>query len=454
LAPYGGAPASAWLIITFLVSGRHSEIAARREIVALIGLHAVDTMVSMDLVKPVTRILEDRLASPSWRFVTHLIEFFLQSRIRLRRAKPKDADLRDRFCAQPFEKFEMHENGSAFLCCPGWLPWPAGNLNVQDGEAVWNSKSAQEIRRSIHEGDFKYCDRDLCPWIVSNTLPTRAEARKDPRLREIIDQKKTVLGDGPKHIKLSNDRSCNLSCPSCRTRLLNFKSGPAYELRKRLQNRLVQAFFSKPTDETFAVEVTGSGDPFASRVFREFLYQLDRKDFPNLSILFQTNGTLFNEKTWRRMHKIHGNVSVVGVSFDAASEGTYSIVRRGGNWRHLMQNIRFLSGLRQQNLIGHLRMDFVVQQANFREMPDFVRMGKELCVDTIAFAKAVNWGSWSVAEYRAVSVWEPDHPEHAEFQRIMADPIFDDPRVFIGNMAYDRQQARERLPEPVLAAAE
>ena len=47
----------------------------------------------------------------------------------------------------------------------------------------------------------------------------------------------------------------------------------------------------------------------------------------------------------------------------------------------------------------------------------------------------MNWGAWSVAEYKQVCVWDPEHPEHAEFQRIMADPIFDDPRVFIGNMA-------------------
>ena len=337
--------------------------------------------------------------------------------------------------------FELHESGSAYLCCPSWLPRSVGNLNTEDARAIWNSSRAQEIRRSILDGDFKYCSREQCPVIASNKLPTRAQARKNPELRDIIDKHKLTVEGRPKVINLSNDRSCNLSCPSCRTQRINFTGGRGYALRKKLQDRLAAAFFSEPSDESFTVNVTGSGDPFASRVFREFLLELDREKFPNMQIALQTNGTLFNEKNWKRLNKIHGSISTVLVSFDAASEATYKITRRGGNWQHLQSNVKFLSTLRAQGHIEHLRLDYVVQRANYREMPDFVKLAKQLGVDQVFFSKATNWGTWSLAEFKDVCVWESQHPEHAEFRRIVADPILDDAKVVLGNLTQDHKRA-------------
>ena len=36
---------------------------------------------------------------------------------------------------------------------------------------VWNSSGAQEIRRSILDGDYSYCSRTLCPMIANDNLP-------------------------------------------------------------------------------------------------------------------------------------------------------------------------------------------------------------------------------------------------------------------------------------------
>lgn len=400
----------------------------------------------MDMIKPLARLMERRLSSPFWLKATRLTELFFQGRARLQALSAgQDQNLHDRFCSRPFELFELHENGSVFLCCPSWLPGAVGNLNSQDAHAIWNSKRAQEIRRSMLDGDFKHCSRKLCPLIASNSLPTRAEARRDPLWRDVIDNHKLTVDGTPKVINLSNDRSCNLSCPSCRTQRINFTGGRGYELRKKLQDRLVEAFFSKPTDDKFSINVTGSGDPFASRVFREFLLGLDGRDFPNMKIALQTNGTLFNEKNWKRIKKIHGNISTVFVSFDAASEATYNVTRRGGNWQHLMKNVGFLSGLRAQGLIKYLRLDFVVQRANFREMPDFVKFGTSLAIDKVFFSQATNWGTWGLSEFKTICPWEPDHPEHADFQRVMRDPILKHPKVMLGNLASYHQAASQAV---------
>jgi hypothetical protein len=82
-------------------------------------------------------------------------------------------------------------------------------------------------------------------------------------------------------------------------------------------------------------------------------------------------------------------------------------------------------------------------------MPDFVRLGRRFNADRVYFSRAVNWGTWSAAEHEDQSVWNPHHPLHAEFARVVADPILDDPIVFLGNVADARRAAlAQRAPQP------
>jgi MoaA/NifB/PqqE/SkfB family radical SAM enzyme len=397
----------------------------------------------MRLIPSVYRMFEGRVASPFWRRLTHLYERFEELRQwrRARRPSAKAASLKNRFCGRPFDSFELQENGSVYLCCPTWLRWRAGNLHDASAAEIWNSPMAQEIRRGILDGTFQHCNHDLCPEIQAGTLPTREEAAKNPRWRAIMEANQTELAGIPAFFNLSNDKSCNLSCPSCRTQRIQFNDGPGYEARKHLQDRLVASFFRAPTDQPFVLNVTGSGDPFASRIFRDFLFELDKAKFPHMQVNLQTNGMLFTEKTWANLKKIHGAIGSVLVSFDAAREETYAITRRGGDWRQLLENMEFLAARRRERQIGELILYFVVQKANFREMPEFVRIGQRFNADRVYFSRAVNWGTWSVAEHEDQSVWNPHHPLYPEFARVVADPLLDDPIVFLGNVAEARRTA-------------
>jgi MoaA/NifB/PqqE/SkfB family radical SAM enzyme len=409
----------------------------------------------MRIVPAIYGFFEGRGATPLGRRLADIVETIgeWRARIRARRGHHSAPDLKDRFCTKPFDHFELHESGSVFLCCATWLRQRAGNLYEQSAEAIWNSPDAQKIRASILDGSFSHCNHDLCPLIQAGTLPTRNEAARDPRLRDIITGNKTILQGIPRFINFSNDRSCNLSCPSCRTQRIQFNNGPGYEVRKTLQDKLTDAFLTRPTDQPFTLSITGSGDPFASRVFREFLFELDGRRFPNMRINLQTNGTMFTEKTWRRLRRIHGRIGGVLVSFDAATASTYAITRRGGNWNRLLENTEFLGQLRRNGEIGGLFLYFVVQQANFREMPAMVALGKQFGADGVNFSKAVWWGTWTMAEMRSQRVWEPDHPEHAEFARMIVDPVFDDPIVLLGNITGERARVLAGVSSPTQAVA-
>jgi hypothetical protein len=51
----------------------------------------------------------------------------------------------------------------------------------------------------------------------------------------------------------------------------------------------------------------------------------------------------------------------------------------------------------------------VVQQKNFREMPEFVRLGQRIGVDTVYFSQLVNWGTFSDFGLRTRVVHKRDH---------------------------------------------
>jgi len=354
------------------------------------------------------------------------------------------APLEGRFCGNPFKQIDLEEAGVAFSCCSSWLPTPIGNLNHGSVMDFWNGSVIQSIRESIFDGSFRYCRHDRCPVIQNGELPTLEEAAKDPLFTRIINERSTVVDRPPVFVNLVNDRSCNLYCPSCRTERINHRDGPETREISRLQQRLLEPYLSEPNDLFFILSITGSGDPFASRVYRDLLYSLEGSDFPNMQIALQTNGVLLTPRNWRRMQAIHRNIVSVIISFDAASEETYAITRRGGHWATLLENAAQMGELRKRGEVKVLRFDFVVQKANFREMHAFVDLARSLGAGRACFSRLFNWGTWSRDGFLDQCVWEKGHPLHDEFQEVMRDPVFDDPFVDLGNMSEFRAAALRR----------
>jgi hypothetical protein len=352
-----------------------------------------------------------------------------------------DAPLAGRFCPNPFKQIDLEESGVAYTCCSAWLPTPMGNLNHAPVMEMWNGPTMQRIRESIFDGSFRYCRHDRCPMIQNGRLPTLEEARKDPLFTRVIDERKTTLEHPPLFLNLVNDRSCNLYCPSCRTERINHNDGPKFRDIQRLQARLLEPYLSHPNERHFILSITGSGDPFASHVYRDLLFTLDGTQFPNMQIALQTNGVLLTPRTWRRMRGVHGNIVSIIISFDAATAETYKQTRRGGHWAMLLDNAGRMGQLRAREEVKKLRFDFVVQKANFREMAAFVELSRELGADQAYFSRLTDWGTWPRDQFLDQCVWEPGHPLRGEFMEVLRDPLFDDPFVDLGNMSEFRGRA-------------
>ncbi len=84
--------------------------------------------------------------------------------------------LRTHFCASPFEQLETAPTGLAYVCCPIWLPTPIGTLDT-DPQKLWNGDIAKNIRESIIDGSYRYCNHVHCAAITGRTLMSRDSAR-------------------------------------------------------------------------------------------------------------------------------------------------------------------------------------------------------------------------------------------------------------------------------------
>lgn len=351
-------------------------------------------------------------------------------------------NLRGRYCSTFFSFLEITDDGSCWLCCPAWLPHKIGNILVNDFEDIWNGAQAQEIRSQAFTGNWNKCVHSVCPRIVQNELPKLEDVSSDIFLSESaktsVKTKQTIINDLPTIINFSEDRSCNLRCPSCRIQKILYKKGtPEYNKRKEINDKVFKMFFETPTDRYFEINVTGSGDPFASIIYREMLENINGHNFPNLKVNLNTNGVMFTPKNWHKLHKLHKNLHNCRISLDAGTKETYETkTRLGGNWDVLMDNCKFLNERAKEFKNFKIHFDFVVQQSNYKEMIQYVQLvlNNFDAASSIHFSKVIDWNTWSKEEYNNNAVWKDDHLEHTEFLKVLSDDIFDNEKVWLGNL--------------------
>ncbi len=353
--------------------------------------------------------------------------FMLKRRQKRCREQQNDQSTKDylesRFCANPFRMIETTPTGLAYVCCPIWLPTPIGRLDTEP-ERLWNGDAATRIRESILDGSFRYCSHLHCPAITGRTLPSRDA----PESRAIVERYETGLARLPEHLVLSHDKSCNLSCPSCRSSVYMADSRKQERLDELSERTLLPLM-----REAKSAMITGSGDPFGSKHFRNLIKRLNGGDFPQLRLELISNGQLLDRRGWGELN-LRNRVRYVQISIDAAQASTYAVVRRGGDFRRLRRNLAFLRELRTSGEIGRLEFSMVVQTLNYREMPAFVKLGEEFAADSIIFNMIRQRDIFSREEYLEAFIGSPDHPQYDAFVETLKAPELSQPNVQIGNV--------------------
>ena len=331
-------------------------------------------------------------------------------------------NLKGKFCPKPFDSIVVKDDGSVWFCCSAWLPYSIGNLYENTLDEIWNGERADIIRKSIIDQSFNYCNHGVCGDI------------SDDRLLDVKDSfdKKPY----PTHVIFENDKSCNLTCPSCRTEKIYDYEGEHYEKKKALHYSIINGLLPHPHNEVIEIDITGSGDPFGSKIFRDFLFDFDPTPWPNLVLDLQTNGVMLTPTNWRRISKWHNKIRAIRLSFDAASEDTYNIVRRGGHWKTLLDNCQHLNEQIKKYPNIYVLTQYVVQDLNYKEMILYAKMILEKFPNfySVGFQLVFDWGTWNSETYQQRAIWKDHHPEHKNFKEILKDPIFSHPKISMMSM--------------------
>ena len=272
-------------------------------------------------------------------------------------------------CSRPFDTVLVDKQGSCYACeCTSWLPQSIGNLQIKSLDDIIGGNMHRQMQDSITDGTYRYCNEHQCPYI---------------RGGDMMDHK----ADHIKHIRLAIDDSCNLRCPSCRKGLIFHKEGSAYNLGIRLADKINDWLHSY--EHPIQVHIGSDGDPFASHVYRHFMEQTPERDNIKYSIL--TNGLMFKDFHDRVPHVING-LKKLAVSIDGATQGTYEKLRLGGKWDKLIENIESMSASKATHGFG-FDWHMVVQNHNWKEMPDMLRLARKHNADKVYFNRIQDWNT-------------------------------------------------------------
>ena len=280
----------------------------------------------------------------------------------------KNLDIQ-RICSRPFDTLLIDRRGSCYACeCTAWLPQSVGNLQLKTLEQILNSDVRQHLQESVSDGTYRYCNEHQCPFIE-----TRMPHRK--------------MSDDLRELRLAIDESCNLRCPSCRTALIFHKEGSAFNTGIRLADKINNWLqnYNKP----IRVHIGSDGDPFASHIYRHFMENTPVRDNIKYSIL--TNGLMFEDYHHKVPHVIK-NVQELGVSIDGATEKTYEKLRLGGNWEKINRNLECIAKTKMKNKFRFV-LHMVVQQDNWREMSEMLKLGYKYGVDKVNFNMIQDWNT-------------------------------------------------------------
>lgn len=324
-----------------------------------------------------------------------------------------------RICERAINFLQISDyEGTVRLC--GWLRIPgAGNIgSLKDNTLyeVWHGDAIREVQNRLANDDYSLCNIDQCPYLSMGTI-------EEHKIE--IDE----IPEYPDHLWLAFEKICNYSCPCCHTPncksdLLNKDVEAGY---KNIEGKIKDIL-----PHLKLISGNGLGELFASphtlKILSEWKPLAPKED---ITVVLETNGSLFDEKHWKKIENLGQyrlNVAITVMSLD---EKTYQFCH--GTKLPITQienNLRFVKSLREKGIINSIELATVVQERNFRTLPELTRRFiEEFGADTVRLRPFDDTGSQPPEVEWFWDVRCKHHPYHQEYLEVMKDPIFKHPKV-------------------------
>lgn len=340
-----------------------------------------------------------------------------------------------RICRRGLNRLQVIDyEGSVRVC--SWLRDGGiiGKLSEHTLRELWNGDRAKQIRAQLAAGDYSNCDIDACPYLSMGKI-------KDYEI-EIND-----IPEYPKELHLAYERVCNYACTSCTTAryMRECDSLKAEEGYRKIEERIRSVLpYLK------IIGAHGLGELFCSKHILKLLSEwrpLAPKE--EIQVHLETNGSLFDAERWKQIENLGQYNLFVYITIMSFDEHTYQVL--SGTKLPIAQiesNLRFVKSLREQGVINYLELATVVQERNFRQMPEFSRRCiEEFGADNVRLRPYEPWGAAPKEVEWFTDIRGKYHPYHEEYREVMRNPIFKHPKVQECSGGLDSE--RQELPQIV-----
>lgn len=299
-------------------------------------------------------------------------------------------------------------DGSVRMC--GWTNYFIGNLVNNTIEELWNGEKAEEFRKSMLDGSYRYCNHGKCPYCANMRLEDEMVNYEVPQY--------------PTSCNIGYQRQCNYVCKFCRNEPYIAKSEEEKQYDK------IEKEIKKIIPSLKEIASNGCGELFCSSSILNILENAELEQ--DVDVVLETNGSLFNEKNWNKISNLGKHNLTVYVTVHSFNEATYQYLS-GTKLpvENIISNLHYISDLRKQGVINHFEIATVICEYNFREMPSFVkRCLEEFNVDKVRLRFFEPYGVMDRSTEWFYDVRNPYHPYYSEFKKIMENPILKNEKVW------------------------
>ena len=229
-----------------------------------------------------------------------------------------------------------------------------------------------------------------------------ATGRVDPRRYfEGVRAKNDVPEHEPVCLYLETTNRCNLLCTTCPRTYEELE--PPADMSWELFCSIVDQI-----PNLHRAVLHGVGEPMlVKHLPRMVRYLKDRGTY----VLFNTNGTLLNEKNGRAL--IDAELDELRVSFDAANAKSYRAIRGKNYFHRILKNVRAFRELqeREGRLKPHVSAWLTGLRETVEQLPDFVRVAAEAGVTEVYLQRLVFFAE------NAIGMARPDQALYEQLSR-------------------------------------
>lgn len=330
-------------------------------------------------------------------------------------------------CRKCFEYAYVFVGGDVRMC-----PWNGiviGNLRKNTLEEIWKGPKAEEVRQAFVRGELLGCSERYCPDCINNS--TTLEIEPD-ELKKLYENTPNL----PTQISLAYDERCNHACPSCRSKIFS----PDKEYLENLD--VITKNIEPYLKDVKGIATNGIGELFVSTEIVAMLSRLQPSN-PDFSIFIETNGVLF-KNNWEKIKNLAGKNITVSVTPNSFDRETYRYLAGKDDLAMFEESMSFITELKHQGAISRIRMIMVIQDSNFRQIPEFIQKCIEYDADDIVLRPIFLWFGMNEDEVLYKNVLNPCHPYYQEYLEVIEHPLCKDPRVF--NWGFEEKQEPIAFP--------